>query len=106
MLTRSTRWRQLRLLLWKSVYLYKLRRNWTITALEVLTPLLLTLVQAYLHCSHEESLSTETSTPAVLSSLTVGDMDAEQVVKPSFYFPPPSSPSCRRQASAIYLLLR
>ncbi|CAN8002789.1 unnamed protein product, partial [Ixodes pacificus] len=44
------RWRQLRLLLWKSVYLYKLRRNWIITALEVITPLLLTSVQVYLHC--------------------------------------------------------
>ncbi|KAL3178267.1 hypothetical protein MRX96_038777 [Rhipicephalus microplus] len=45
------RWRQLRLLLWKSVYLYRLRRNWAITALEVLTPLLLTVVQNYLRCN-------------------------------------------------------
>ncbi|KAH7969138.1 hypothetical protein HPB52_015009 [Rhipicephalus sanguineus] len=87
MCARSTRWRQLRLLLWKSVYLYKLRRNWTITALEVLTPLLLTLVQTYLHCSREESSPTGTSTPAILASLTAGDMEAEEVVKPSFYFP-------------------
>ncbi|KAL3178262.1 hypothetical protein MRX96_038772 [Rhipicephalus microplus] len=42
---------QLRLLLWKSVYLYRLRRNWAITALEVLTPLLLTVVQNYLRCN-------------------------------------------------------
>ncbi|KAH8024624.1 hypothetical protein HPB51_000064 [Rhipicephalus microplus] len=84
---RSVRWRQLRLLLWKSVYLYKLRRNWTITALEVLTPLLLTLVQTYLHCSREESSPEGTSTPAILASLNVSDMEAEQVVKPSFYFP-------------------
>ncbi|KAL3249762.1 hypothetical protein MRX96_055956 [Rhipicephalus microplus] len=84
---RSVRWRQLRLLLWKSVYLYKLRRNWTITALEVLTPLLLTLVQTYLHCSREESSPEGTSTPAILASLNVSDMETEQMVKPSFYFP-------------------
>ncbi|KAH7954428.1 hypothetical protein HPB49_018371 [Dermacentor silvarum] len=81
------RWRQLRLLLWKSVYLYKLRRNWTITALEVLTPLLLTLVQTYLHCSRDQSSSTGQSTPGPLASLMVGDMEAEEVVQPSLYFP-------------------
>ncbi|XP_070391501.1 phospholipid-transporting ATPase ABCA3-like isoform X2 [Dermacentor albipictus] len=80
-------WRQLRLLLWKSVYLYKLRRNWTITALEVLTPLLLTLVQTYLHCSRDQSSSTGQSTPGPLSGLLVGDTEAEEVVTPSFYFP-------------------
>ncbi|XP_072143707.1 phospholipid-transporting ATPase ABCA3-like [Dermacentor andersoni] len=80
-------WRQLRLLLWKSVYLYKLRRNWTITALEVLTPLLLTLVQTYLHCNRDQPSSTGQSTPGPLSRLLVGDTEAEEVVTPSFYFP-------------------
>ncbi|KAH6936710.1 hypothetical protein HPB50_020914 [Hyalomma asiaticum] len=77
----SMRWRQLRLLLWKSVYLYKLRRNRTITALEVLTPLLLTLVQTYLHCSRDQPSPTGPSTPGVL---TPGNISGEEVLRRAF----------------------
>ncbi|XP_077520497.1 uncharacterized protein LOC144130452 [Amblyomma americanum] len=80
-------WRQLQLLLWKSVYLYKLRRNWAITALEVLTPLLLTLVNTYLHCSRDQPSQTAAVTPSVAPIFVGADTEAEHVVKPSLFFP-------------------
>lgn len=81
------RWRQLRLLLWKSVYLYRLRRNWAITALEVLTPLLLTLVQNYLHCNGYSVGDTPLPIPTVGTTFAGSDTDAPSVVRPSINFP-------------------
>ncbi|XP_077519987.1 uncharacterized protein LOC144129791 [Amblyomma americanum] len=83
----AMRWRQLRLLLWKSVYLYKLRRNWAITALEVVTPLLLTLVQTYLHCNGHSLGDAPLPIPSVGTTFAGSDADAPSVVRPSLYFP-------------------
>ncbi|KAM7293391.1 hypothetical protein ISCGN_026521 [Ixodes scapularis] len=75
------RWRQLRLLLWKSVYLYKLRRNWIITALEVITPLLLTSVQVYLHCRRQSQA--EVRPPSIGPTNRTFNPDAPVTLMPS-----------------------
>ncbi|KAH9373214.1 hypothetical protein HPB48_004959 [Haemaphysalis longicornis] len=84
----AMRWRQLRLLLWKSVYLYKLRRNWAITALELLAPLLLTLVQTYLHCNGESFGDIPLPLPPAGTKFAGPDDDSPSVVRTSpLHFP-------------------
>ncbi|KAH7977172.1 hypothetical protein HPB51_026978 [Rhipicephalus microplus] len=80
-------WRQLRLLLWKSVYLYRLRRNWAITALEVLTPLLLTVVQNNLRCNGYNVGDTPLPIPTIGTTFAGSDSDAPSVIRPSINFP-------------------
>ncbi|XP_075741902.1 phospholipid-transporting ATPase ABCA3-like [Rhipicephalus microplus] len=87
MTPRVMRWRQLRLLLWKSVYLYRLRRNWAITALEVLTPLLLTVVQNYLRCNGYNVGDTPLPIPTIGTTFAGSDNDAPSVIRPSINFP-------------------
>lgn len=105
-------WRQLGLLLWKSVYLYKLRRNWLVTGLEVFFPLLLTIIQAYLHCYRlpyvEDVNATTTTTPAPFPGR---DPNAPRTVRPGFLFPgtiafvpAPGPGACERSLARLLLL--
>ncbi|KAL3178264.1 hypothetical protein MRX96_038774 [Rhipicephalus microplus] len=78
---RVIHWRQLRLLLWKTVYLYRLRRNWAITALEVLTPLLLTVVQNYVRCNGYNVGDTPLPIPTIGTTFAGSDSDAPSVIR-------------------------
>lgn len=67
------------LLLWKSVYLEQLRRHWVITTMELVTPILLSFVQAYLHCSRQQTAGVTTATTTTTPE---GGLDILKAVMP------------------------